>query len=467
MAVVVLIYFSVKAGTTLRILYILPLIMLLWVNTHGVFVFGYLFILLITVGEILNYFFSHSITFSKKDLFSLLGASFLSGIAVFVNPYGYHYIVQLFNYFSNPLINKIYRSVYAYHSIFRYPHLHYVDYGVTMAAILIGLLIMLITRKRVMDWAIFLANLIFGYVYTMFLRSTYLWPPIFAFSAIYLLGKFSFRLTIKSHLLMLVINLFTLGIFFFFAARSIYDAKCQPLDNTWCGFGIGYANPVQASAFLKKYHPGTRLFNDYGSGGYLMFDLYPSYKLFIDPRQFPFLNWWNEYRQFELGMVFDGFIRKYPFDVALIRYSNLRCIFNFMDSHNWRIVFYGPTAVVFVHKNVSFNFNVKKLPKERLDGLYNIYQALKVFIFAYNIADYETAWYLIEVMKKNFSLCPKYKKIIDQAILFKEAHFAYEKKDYNRALMLYEKCIRGGILLPPPKRLMELYSIIKTYGNKY
>ena len=66
------------------------------------------------------------------------------------------------------------------------------------------------------------------------------------------------------------------------------EAIDKPYAASWFGFGITYWNPVDEVEFLQKYHPGLKnIINDYDSGGYLIWKLYPQTKVLIDPRSFP------------------------------------------------------------------------------------------------------------------------------------------------------------------------------------
>lgn len=47
--------------------------------------------------------------------------------------------------------------------------------------------------------------------------------------------------------------------------------------------------PVYAAQFLKNHHLNGNMFNEYGSGGYLLYQLYPDYKVFFDGRTEMFL----------------------------------------------------------------------------------------------------------------------------------------------------------------------------------
>jgi len=62
LSLLVFLYFNVKLSINsgkenYRILYLFPIIILLWVNTHGVFLFAMAFLFLSLTGEVINYYF--------------------------------------------------------------------------------------------------------------------------------------------------------------------------------------------------------------------------------------------------------------------------------------------------------------------------------------------------------------------------------------------------------------------------
>ena len=65
--------------------------------------------------------------------------------------------------------------------------------------------------------------------------------------------------------------------------------------NSWMGFGIGYMNPVAEAKYIKKHFPKVRIGNTYDEGAYLLWELWPQNKVFIDARYFPFRGWLDEY----------------------------------------------------------------------------------------------------------------------------------------------------------------------------
>ena len=76
--------------------YLFPIIMLVWVNSHGGFVFGAAFLVLAASGEVLNTWFSHGNKLPPVCRRHLARALFLTAVTPFLTPYGASYPAQLF-----------------------------------------------------------------------------------------------------------------------------------------------------------------------------------------------------------------------------------------------------------------------------------------------------------------------------------------------------------------------------------
>ncbi len=63
MSVSVALYFAIKSGgeNAWQLSYAFPLLILMWVNTHGGFTIGLVFLGIVAIGEDLNYFFDHRV----------------------------------------------------------------------------------------------------------------------------------------------------------------------------------------------------------------------------------------------------------------------------------------------------------------------------------------------------------------------------------------------------------------------
>ncbi|MCP4576675.1 MAG: hypothetical protein GY846_10380, partial [Deltaproteobacteria bacterium] len=330
------IYFTVKSSipkkNDKKILYLLPVLFLLWVNTHGVFAFGLIVLGFITLGEILNAFFCPQNCLPPKLLRHLVIAALLSLVATFVSPYGYTIHLQFVNAFINVTENLGHQTIMAYHSIFETigdPRVHVFELWIIMGSLFILFFSLFSWKKSRWDWAILLLNVCLGTLFAKYMRSTYYWCPFWAMSLLYLGKEFS------PHLPRLpkATVLFRSGLLFgfgFLALQATYDALYRPIPGNWFGFGINHRNPVQASEFLKKHRPGNTLYNTYDIGGYLLYDLFPGYKVFIDQRWLPYRQWYGEYLNFNKGSTpLDSFSEKYPFDVAVVDHRSVNAFGKF------------------------------------------------------------------------------------------------------------------------------------------
>jgi hypothetical protein len=432
-------YFSAKASLwkkwETKAFLLFPLIFLVWVNTHGVFIFGLVLLGCITFGEILNFILKHKTALSKKSMGHLLTGAILSVMATLANPYGINYHVTLYHSYFSPIKGLRLGTVAAYTPSFdpRASGLHYAQFFLLMGIVLLFFLALFIWKKRSWDWAIIIPNLVLAWAATWYLRTFFYWPAFWGMSIIY------FMYILDTHLPEVpaarhILNGLLVACLLFLAYRANYDSMYRQPSPRWCGFGIGYLSPVEASAFLKKYHPGKRLYNSYDIGGYLIHDLYPEYKVFCDPRQFPYSEWFDVYWNFNNGPTpLKTFMKKFDFDVAVVDYrSSESPILKFLESHDWEPVYYGPAAMVFVRKDVNFKRDIRKLDKHRFDDLKNLQQAVMVFNIAASLGDLSTSGYILDVIKRRFSaLYDGYKSYIRNCGLEQEGLVAYAKGDYE------------------------------------
>jgi len=126
------------------------------------------------------------------------------------------------------------------------------------------------------------------------------------------------------------------------ACAGIADIWLQPSENGWVGFGINAVNPVVEAEFLARQKLGPDLYNTFNNGGYLLWRLWPAYKVMVDSRAFPFSAWFQDQYDFSTGKTFASFLQKYPARVAVAELSQTELW------PEWRLVFYGPVAALFI-----------------------------------------------------------------------------------------------------------------------
>ena len=446
MTMTVLTWWHVKSSgeRAWRCCYLFPVLMVFWVNSHGGFIFGATFLLVMGLGEVLNAFFSPSEALPSRVRRHLFLGLFLSGLAIFVTPYGWRYPAYLIPSLLGKTAEGM-RVIRAY--VFTLDpvvaHFHYTSYLFLAALILLGLMWQKLKRRR-LDWALILTNVTFAFLYTRFLRTTYYWAPVFCLSAVHLLALRPAWLWPKGRAAAfglggaIAVGCVLLG------ARASLDAVCRPYGPRWFGFGISYQNPVEEAEFIRTNLSACRLGNDYSSGGYLLWALWPEMKVFMDPRKFPFKGWLDQYGAFRSGRNVADFVRDFPSEVWCIRYECRKLITWFLRSRDWKVAFYGPSAAVFARTGVPL---VEQTPQagQGIGKIKNITQALFVFTFAVTIHQWEDARMVLAGMRERFK-CPNDQPNIDTASHWLEGTLAYFRRDYEQASVNLEACRRGKII---------------------
>lgn len=323
MTIIVWNWYHIRSGGEKywRNCYFFPLIMLIWVNSHGAYVFGVIFLLLIASGEFLNTWFSQGQLLPqicRKHLFISL---ILSAVTPFLNPYGYRYVIQLFFDILPTQNNVAYNNkIAAYLSTFDFqtPFQNFELYA-DLAIVLLLFQYYKNFRLKKIEWSSLLTNLIFALLYTKYFRTTFYFAPVFCFSTLYLYRNTIEREKKKSHYFDIGKNIIISMFILFLSGYAIYRGYKTPEMYQWMGFGISETNPVEEAKFIKKYFPKAKIGNSYDQGAYLLWTLWPDNKVFFDSRHFPFKAWSDEFFiDFQKGRNFNKFIKKYPCDLWLV-----------------------------------------------------------------------------------------------------------------------------------------------------
>lgn len=103
-----------------NLFYLYPLLFLVWVNTHGGFIIGLLFLGITLLGELLNYAVFRKEPLPGKMLIHFAIAIAVSCLVMLINPYGTGYPVQLFKDFFDQEYQQLTGHVKAYVSLWNY-----------------------------------------------------------------------------------------------------------------------------------------------------------------------------------------------------------------------------------------------------------------------------------------------------------------------------------------------------------
>jgi hypothetical protein len=239
-------------------------------------------------------------------------------------------------------------------------------------------------------------------------RITYIFALVFFFTFFYLL----YRLRLKN--ISAKLTILSLIIFSLFFANISYFTFSYGAGNKWFGSGLNDLVPVKEVAFLKKYRLEGPIFNDYITGGYLLWALYPDYKVFIDPRLVPFVkqvapDYWGFVSKSATAADIRTFAHMYPFKTAIISYSELPLIFDFMNA-GWRLLYFEKNAAILVHEsllaNISPEIRLVDLGPTRFKDVKNPEVLMNVFSIYINL-NIQASMVIYDIYKNNVSDCYK------------------------------------------------------------
>jgi hypothetical protein len=264
-------------------LYLLPPIMLLWINLHGGFILGFITIVIYIIYNLIKLYLSEGTEkglYNRKIKYFLL-ATMVSLLVSFANPMGFHALLFPFEVVSNGLIVDNYGE-------FLSPNFHYAAFT-PFRYFLLLMILFFCTFKRRLNF-IELA-MIFIFTNMSLLSGRYI--PLFAVIVAPILSKHGDRMLngINNNFSNLIVS----------KARVHESIDMSAKGYIWPTLallvvvGLTASNriefkfdekikPVDAVEFLKKGYISGNMFNNDEFGDYIIYSAYPKYKVFIDGR---------------------------------------------------------------------------------------------------------------------------------------------------------------------------------------
>ena len=276
-----------------KLLYWLPLIMLLWVNSHGGFVVGFILWGIYWISEQISWISEKSSSLRFKGIlnqpkiifqdpkYRLTVVGLLMIIAVCINPAG----IGMFKY---PLQTLGISALKDYIQEWQSPDFHSLSVQPFLWLIFLGFGAVGLSRQRII-LADFLLYTIFAYMGFMAGRNIALFslaaPLVISRHLDPVLSSFSFSKHDKVEFpapAQYSLKTMNLLIFGFICLAVIFKAALIfPVSKNLAEFQKFL--PVQAVAVLNQHDLNGRLFNSYNWGGYLLWAA-PEYPVFIDGR---------------------------------------------------------------------------------------------------------------------------------------------------------------------------------------
>ena len=415
--------------------YALPVVMLAWVNAHGLFMLGLAFILLAWLGEEMNALFSPRGQLSLRVRRRLFVAVVLCGLVTLATPYGIAYPLDVVSRMMLQVMGGAtegMRTVREFDSIFNpmQRSFRFLDYLIVAAVTFVALFATAVRRTKTVDWCLLLTNIVFAAVYTRYVRTTFLWAPVFALSSLSLLPRDPARLNPRRRL-GIPLGLAMAALTTFLGARIAYRHATNPTMCQWLGFGASYINPVEEAEFIATHYADSRVGNDYNSGGYLLWRLAPRTKIFLDPRCFPYLDWYKEYTSFETVQGIEAFLERYPADIWCVVFPLKRTVDWFRRSPDWVPVYYGSSAAIFARKDLARGVPLQHAPG--IADIKNLVQGILVLEFALNLQDFPAAEEVVAGLERRFAAV-RYRDRVQNGRLLLDGLKAYTRRDYEEAI---------------------------------
>ena len=342
--------------TNIKIIYVLPLVQLFWVNSHALFVLGILLVWSYIAGESIE-------RRIEGDRFRhLLIAGVLVVLVSLVSPYGYQGFIFPFTLFTR--INgsrEIFSSIGEFQPPFSYFCQNSTIFYYKLLLVFSGAALLLNLRR--LSLAHLVSYSVFLYLSLLARRNI----PFFALVCLPIvvenLSQVFQRLPLHTGFATRLQTRYATGLGFGLAAivfsLAIIDvAGGAPRlrgdgDRRLALTPAQFKYPAQAAEFVIRAGIKGNIFNDLQSGNYLVWAFYPERKVFLDGRlEVHSPDFYAQYlRLLADPRIWPALAKKYDINYALFSHVDSdtdRLLVYLSGDHDWRLVFFDDVSVVFV-----------------------------------------------------------------------------------------------------------------------
>ena len=357
----VAIYFSTRRQVSRRWYLWYPIIFLLWVNTHGAFLFGLLFLCLAFLSECLVSLLDNS-QYKKTYLLGFGVSIALSFIVLIINPYGLEYLRGIA---QGTLFVQDFADPSKYVS--EYTHLWSTFmptgvkvqftisswYAIFLLAMYVLFVLLAYRKGRRPDIASTVLTIFFFAASMLYARCLAFFGLVSLFSISYFLA------TTKDILPSKYTTAIIAGYLLYASASVAYSDITQMPRHVSIAQNVQRIYPFQAVQFLKDNQLPQPILNTYLEGGYLLWSLYPDYKVFVDPRYGPYRkNIIEDAFAFQSSKSVDDIkktLAKYPANTVFIGHQFINLFVSFLQLPEWKLVYFDNSATIFVRKSALRN----------------------------------------------------------------------------------------------------------------
>ncbi len=378
-------YYINRFKSNKKIIFILPFIQLLWTNLHEAFGLGLVIIFIYLASEWFIYFKNKN---SEKP-FYLSIAAILSILVIVINPYGTSMYQKPLEIFEQLETNK-YTVELANYTSFEYWQLNTYSTLILLVITFIGFVYRFLQSKRKLFntiQLIGLGNSISIIALTILASGAYrnlvfinlLLAP-FVVQTMLLLAPFLTKKLAANRLNLISVSLaIVLGFSFYVSVAGNYYYTFNHSNDSYGMSILASKNPIGAANFIKQNNLEKEIiFSDYISSSYLLYQLQPNFKSFIDLRDldvFPdsffqrnaaIYSYYNEYQYFD---------SIYHFKAAVVLNSQFKKLqTGLYNDSNYSLAYFDPLVSVFVKKKSERkHISISAYPKIETGTLANLF----------------------------------------------------------------------------------------------
>jgi hypothetical protein len=331
--------------------YSLPLIMLLWAQIHGGYLVGitYLLVYLIMIP------FEEDLKKNRKVLIPIISISI---ILTYLNPTHWDALKAMLGFYKGETLLKETLEYYSPVKIipFTMKNPGWLSYWALIGLSLIALISLF--KKRSWSPLIILAGTAVASLISM--RYTYFFAPVavaiipfsFNYQSKFSIANLKFKMLNDKFKMNLIIFALILAFTLIFTYQRVDFKRLLKSDVLY-----GYFPEQAAEYIVSRKIPGP-IFNDVNWGGYLIWRLWPEYRVFIDTRTLnvdvfrQYLNVMNDYDK-EGRLVLSAYDIKSIITPAINPYTGdifplVRGLYN---DDEWILVYLDGVAMIFVRKS--------------------------------------------------------------------------------------------------------------------
>jgi hypothetical protein len=337
------------ASNQRKFLYAIPLLMILWVNLHSGYALGIAIVFIYIIAEVISIVImkiganNSDVEISITHIKYLVSVFLLTCIAVVINPNGIRMYSYPFTTLTSPAMQNNIQEWFS-------PNFH-LPYWQPFALLLILALAfgMLLPSKISITHAI--GAVFFGYAALRSARNV----PFFVITIIPILclqldsfiqkiwGKAK-SISVVTRSQTVINSLIAFLFLFVILIRLVFVAGQQQKTER-------ESYPERAANWIVSSHPEANIFNAYEWGGYLIWRLYPEYRIFIDGRADVY---GDDFIEQYLGGIRGEqniFVIMDKYDInTIIVPKDSRITTNIGGSPQWSVAYQDELAIIYIRK---------------------------------------------------------------------------------------------------------------------